>query len=68
MGYTYNKLKGRIKEKYGTQENFAKALGVSQQCVSQKLLGKVGFSQKDIEQWAKLLGISKREYGRFFFT
>ena len=28
MNYNYNKLKGKIKEQFNTQEEFAKALGI----------------------------------------
>ena len=40
MGYTYNKLRGRIIEKYGTQEKFARELGVSKNSLSLKMNGK----------------------------
>lgn len=33
MPYQYDKLRGRIIEKYGTQGNFAKALGLSSNSV-----------------------------------
>lgn len=33
MPYTYNKLRGRIIEKYGTQSKFAEKLGVSKNSV-----------------------------------
>lgn len=68
MLYSYRKLKGRITELYGTQAAFAKALGLSVNSVSKKLTGKTKFSQSDVEKWAKLLNISKTEYGEFFYT
>lgn len=36
MPYTYNKLRGRIVEIYGTQGKFAEKLGVSKNSVSKK--------------------------------
>lgn len=68
MLYTYNKLKGRIIELYGTQGNFAKRVGISKNSMSKKLTGKTEFSQKDIIQWSVLLNLNKNEYGEYFFT
>ena len=36
MSYTYNKLRGRIIEMYGTQGKFAEKLGISKNSVSKK--------------------------------
>ena len=68
MAYTYNKLKGRITELYGTQRSLAKELGISKNSMSKKLTGKTEFSQSDMEQWAKLLNIERKDYGEYFFT
>lgn len=68
MPYTYSKLRGRIVEKYGNQETFAKSVNVSKVSVSKKLNGLTGFSQMDIESWASALGIPKEEYPEYFFT
>lgn len=68
MPYTYSKLRGRIVEKYGNQENFAKAIDMSKVSVSKKLNGITGFSQVDIESWARVLQIPKEEYPEYFFT
>lgn len=68
MSYTYNKLKGRIVELYGTQGNFAKEIGISKNSMSKKLNGKTEFSQKDIIQWSTILNVSKNEYAEYFFT
>lgn len=68
MQYAYRKLRGRIKEVFGTQEAFAEALGLSKNSVSKKLNGKTEFSQSDVERWAKLLNIKRSEYGEFFYT
>lgn len=66
--YTYNKLRARIIEVYGSQTNFAEAVGLSAPSVSHKMNGKYGFSQEDVERWAKLLGIHRCDYGEFFYT
>lgn len=68
MSYSYNKLKGRIVEQYGTQGNLAKKIGISKNSMSKKLTGKTEFSQSDIEQWAELLNIERKDYGEYFFT
>jgi transcriptional regulator with XRE-family HTH domain len=68
MGYTYDKLRGRIIEKYGSQEKYADVLGISTNSLSKKMTGKTGFSQKDITIWADLLNIDKAEYGEYFFN
>ena len=65
--YQYNRLKGKIIEKYGTRKAFAKAIGISENSLSLKLNGKTGFSQEDIEKWSDLLGIALEEYPSFYF-
>lgn len=68
MPYSYNKLRGRIVEKYGTQEKFAEALDVSKQMVSMKMTGKSSFSQKDILTWCDLLSIQHDQISDYFFA
>lgn len=68
MGYTYDKLRGRIIEKYESQEKYAEVLGISANSLSKKMTGKTGFSQKDIVLWAGLLNINESEYGKYFFN
>lgn len=68
MPYKYNKLRGRIVEKYGSQGSFAETLGLSSNSISRKLNCKTGFSQEDMRTWGNLLGISQNEYGEYFFT
>ncbi len=68
MLYTYNKLRGRIVELYGTQGKFAEKLGVSRNAVSKKMTCQTEFSQADIIQWSMLLNLQKDEYGEYFFT
>ena len=68
MPYKYNKLRGRIVEKYGSIRNFSKNLDISEVSVSKKMNGRVGFSQDDMDNWAKKLEIPLDEYGEYFFT
>lgn len=68
MTYTYNKLRGRIVEKYRTQDNFAKAVGITKNAMSRKMTGRTGISQEDIAKWCRLLDIDVASIGEFFFT
>lgn len=68
MGFEYNKLRGRIVEKYGTQAKFAQELGISPTAMSEKMTGKTTFSQRDIEKWRQLLDIDSEDIGKYFFT
>lgn len=66
--FTYSKLRGRIVEKYGSQEKFCEAVGLSPVSVSNKMTGQTGFSQKDIVKWCELLDIDLKEVGLFFYA
>lgn len=68
MPYEYNKLRGRIVEKYGTQEKFAEALGITKQWLSVKMTGKSPFNQKEMRQWCDLLDIPDGEISNYFFA
>ena len=68
MPYTYDKLRGRIVEKFGTQDKFAQVLGISKTSLSKKMTGKAGFSQADVNKWTSLLDIDNSEIGLYFFT
>lgn len=67
MGYSYDKLRGKIIEKYGSQEKFAEVIGISTNSLSKKMTGKTGFSQRDIVTWSTILDISKSDYSEYFF-
>lgn len=68
MTLTYPKLRGRIIEKYGSQEAFCTAVGLSSVSVSKKMTGQTGFSQKDIIRWCELLDIDIKDVGDFFYS
>ena len=68
MEFKYDKLKGRIKEKYGTQENFAKAIGKTQTTTSFKINGKRLWNQEVIVKAIEVLGISKDDIVEYFFN
>lgn len=68
MWYSYNKLRGRIVELYGSQVEFSKKIGLTPVSISKKLNGKTEFSQSDIEHWAEALVIERVDFGEYFFT
>lgn len=65
--FKYSKLRARIKEKFGTEGNFAEALKTTPISVSRKFNGKTQFSSEDIRTWCNLLEISLEESGLYFF-
>lgn len=68
MPYSYRKLRGRIIELFGTQEAFARKIGLSKNSMSLKMNGHTSFSQADVKLWSELLGIKTDEIGQYFFT
>ena len=68
MAFDYRKLEGLIVEKFGTQSNFAEALGWSNSRVSARLNGTAKFSTEDIKLWSNVLGIPADEIPVYFFT
>lgn len=67
MAFNYDKLRGRIVEKFGTQGRLARALGVSERTLSLKLNNKIFFSQDEITKISKLLNITLDEIQDYFF-
>ena len=53
----YPKLKGRIIEKFGTQSDFADAMGMTKATLSTKMMGNTEFKKKEIVLAMNLLGI-----------
>ena len=68
MSFNYSKLRGRIIEKFRTQSDFSKILGVSERTLSLKLNNKVFFTQDEITKCSELLCISLNEIQEYFFT
>lgn len=68
MKFNYSKLKGRIIEKFGKQENFAKAFGVSTATISNKLNNKTYWDNPEIAKAVELLEISPDEINDYFFN
>lgn len=73
MKFKYNKLRGRIVEKFRTYSNFASELSaykkktIAVQVVSGKLSGKISFTMNDVREWSEILEIPVEEIGIYFF-
>lgn len=68
MAFDFSKLKGRIVEKYGSQAEFAKAFGISENSLSLKMNNKSRFTSDDIIKIADMLDIPQIDVGSYFFT
>lgn len=68
MNYNYGKLRGRIREVFGTQSAFAKAMGMSTTSLSTKLNNKIEFGQSEMDKATDLLKINKEEIAKYFFN
>lgn len=65
--YDYSKLSGRIKEKFGTQQSFARKIGMSERTLSLKLSGKREWKQKDINIACEALELASADIPLYFF-
>lgn len=68
MKYSYNKLRGKITEVFGTQERFAQEIGISSAALSARLNNVTGFTQDEIARSCTALGISAKQIPPYFFT
>ena len=64
----YKKLRGAIREKYGTQEAFAEALNMHPATLSSKLRGKTDWRLQEIVDVCSLLEIPAGSEHLYFFT
>lgn len=64
---SYAKLRGSIREKFGTQEAFAKEMGMNPASMSNKLNGKTEWTRQEIEKACALLEIPLAEAHLYFF-
>lgn len=68
MAYDYRKLRGRIKEVCGTQDQFSKKLGIGRVSLSQRLNNQLEFSQDEMLKTCDILKIERAEIPVYFFT
>ena len=66
--FDYSKLRGKIKEVFGTQSSFAKGMGLSSVSLSSKLNGSTNFTQVEINKACELLSIPVEFIPVYFFT
>lgn len=66
--FDYSKLAGKIKEQFGSQKEFASALGVSETTLSCKMNNVYYFSQAEIKNASKLLKLEPGTVSEYFFT
>lgn len=68
MAFAYDKLKGKIKEVFGTQKAFAVALGIARTSLYSKLNNNTEFTQTEMLKSLELLHLEKSEIDSYFFT
>lgn len=68
IAFDFSKLRGRIKEIYGTQTAFALAMLMNEATLSNKLNNNVEFAPKEIVRACILLNINLNEVDVYFFT
>lgn len=64
----HSKLRGLIREVFGTQEAFARAMGISDCSISKKLNGHSEWGADEIRRACDLLGIKAEDIPLYFFT
>lgn len=64
----YAKLRGRIREVFGTQDAFAYAMGMNRVSLSHRLSGKLDWKASEIINACVLLSISVDEIVTYFFA
>ena len=63
----YSKLRGAIREKYGTQQAFALDMPMSEASLSAKLNGRTEWQTDEIVRACELLGIPLERAHEYFF-
>lgn len=66
--YNYAKLRGRIKEKCGTEGSFASQIGRSHAYLCNVFNGSATFGQKDIENAKIVLEVPESDVWDYFFS
>lgn len=67
MSNDYSKLLGKITEKFGTQANFAEAMGMSERSISLKLNNRTSWKDSEISKAVEILGINPEDIPSYFF-
>ena len=64
----YRKLRGLIRENYGTQAEFSTAMGMALTTLSAKLTGKTDWTRAEMERACRLLSIPAKHIPAYFFN
>ncbi len=64
--FDYSKLRGRIREKLGSEAKMAEGMGISTVSLSSKLNNKVGFTNSEMRKACEILEISDNDVGCYF--
>lgn len=65
--YNYDKLRGKIKEHFGTLEKFSSSLGIGISTLNSRLSENTYFNQKEIAKCIELLHLTDDETREIFF-
>ena len=68
MEFDYRKLRKRIRERFETEEAFARALGLTNAALSRKLRNEGDFTRTQIIKAAALLDIDEIWIPKYFFV
>lgn len=66
--FDYDKLRGLIKERVGTEKEFADKLGITPQALSNRLGNKTDFTPAEILKAHKILLFNMSDVSAYFFT
>lgn len=66
--YLYPELCGKIRERFRTQEAFARVIGMNPSTLSSRLAGRSQWSYAEVVRVCSALGIPMSESWRYFFT
>lgn len=68
LSFDYGMLRKRIREKYKTDEEFARSIGIGRVSLSGRLNNKLEFTPSEIMKSCEVLTISDNEIPAYFFT
>lgn len=68
MEFNHSKLLGRIRECGLTQEQLAKAIGISEYSLNKKLSNKSKFNSAEMLSIGKAMNIPVDKFGEYFFV
>jgi len=68
FAYDYSKLRGKIKEVFGTEQKFAQRLGICRSSLYMRLQNKLDFSRDEMIRACDLLLIDYSEMATYFFA